>query len=537
LFAALLLVLLTTCGCLAPQPTPTPTRVVGVAPTRTPIRIPTLAPTEPAPVQVAQLVDGPSFRDDFQGALQEGWSWLNEHPDHWSLRDVPGALRLVTVPGTSWTNALVRDAPPGDFEITTQIRFEPTANFAGAMLFVRASDGDAVLVGRAYCDLDGCAGNAIYFDRVLAGEVVGNNYATPVESSSEAYLRLRREGDVFAAFYSADGETWEAIGEHKGTFRFPQVGLVAHNSPLEIPADFAFFELTALSETVARLEPTPTKAPTSTRQPTRTPRATPTETPTRAPTHTPTPTPCLPHASFAADVTIPDGTAFDMGTPFSKVWRMVSDGCAPWPAGTTWAFVSGDQMSAPASVPVPETALGSTVDIAVDMVAPGASGTHQGVWQMQLAGGTPFGDQALVVINVNVPPPRRLATGTIVRESGARNGAGQLEIGNELELDGIAVLSREGDGWMVAAYIRSHETHTLTAIPDGTYALFFTLGEDWDAAAGQFTRKRRLSRFEDLFPFTTTSTTYSIWSVTLHPVAGGTGSTESVPEGQFPDLK
>ncbi|MBN1640821.1 MAG: hypothetical protein JXA09_06275 [Anaerolineae bacterium] len=517
-------------GCLSPQPTPTPTRVVGVAPTRTPIRIPTMAPTQAAPVRIGRA-DQVSFRDDLDGALGEGWSWLDERPSHWSLSDIPGALRLSTVPGEAWTNALVRDAAPGDFEIETLVRFEPTANYAAAGLFVRAHNGDALVVGRAYCDHDWCAGNAIYFDQFVDDEPVGDNYATPVDSPSLAHLRLRREGDTFTAFYSADGKDWQLIGQHEGPFRFSQIGLVAHNSPVEIPAIFEFFELKVLPEAVARAEPT--ARPTSTRAPTRTPRAT----PTRAPTRTPTPPPCQPHASFVADVTIPDGTPFDMGAPFTKVWRMVSDGCAPWPAGTTWAFVSGDRMGAPASVAVPETALGGTVDLAVDMVAPDASGTYQGLWQMQLPDGAPFGAQAYVIINVNVRPPRQLATGTVIREVGARNGSGQLEIGNELDTDGVAVLSRQDGAFLVAVYIRNHDSHNLTGIPDGTYELYFTLGEDWDAEQAQFTRKRRLSRFEDLFPFTTTATTYSIWSVTLHPVAGGTGATESVPEGQFPDLK
>jgi hypothetical protein len=194
-------------------------------------------------------------------------------------------------------------------------------------------------------------------------------------------------------------------------------------------------------------------------------------------------------------------------------------------------------MGAPSSIPVPETPLGSTVDLAVDMVAPDTPGTYKGVWQMQLADGARLGDQAYVVIVVNDRPPRRLATGTIIRESGARNGAGRLEIANELDLDGVAILSWEGGGLLVAVYILNHDSYALTGIPDGTYELYFTLGEDWNAEQAQFTRRRRLSRFEDLFPFTSTSTTYSVWSVTLHPVAGGTGSTESVPEGQFPDLK
>ena len=129
---------------------------------------------------------------------------------------------------------------------------------------------------------------------------------------------------------------------------------------------------------------------------------------------------------------------------------------------------------------------------------------------------------------------RRLATGTVIKEVGPRNGDGELTVENGLDLDAVAVLSR--DGWLLAVYVRHNSSHTITGIPDGSYELYFTLGEDWDAEQGAFTRRRDLSRFEESFPFTSTATTYSVWSVTLHPVPGGTADSQDVPENQFPDL-
>lgn len=150
---------------------------------------------------------------------------------------------------------------------------------------------------------------------------------------------------------------------------------------------------------------TPTATPTPTHTPTRTPTPTRTHTPTAAPTATPSPTPCLPHAGFVADVTIPDGTQFQPGERFTKTWRIGSDGCAAWPAGATWAFVSGEQMGAPESVPVPETPLGGTADISVEMIAPNAPGTYKSIWQMHGPDGTPIDDSAYVMIVVPAPTP------------------------------------------------------------------------------------------------------------------------------------
>ncbi len=145
--------------------------------------------------------------------------------------------------------------------------------------------------------------------------------------------------------------------------------------------------------------PTPTRRATSTRSPT----------PSPPPTATPTVAACLPNAAFVADVTVPDGTNFSPGERFTKTWQMRSNGCAPWPAGSVWAFVSGEQMGAPASVAAPETPPGETADISVDMVAPDTPGTYKGFWQLQDASGAPIGDRVYLLIAVPGPTSTPLA--------------------------------------------------------------------------------------------------------------------------------
>ena len=136
-----------------------------------------------------------------------------------------------------------------------------------------------------------------------------------------------------------------------------------------------------------------------------------------------TPTVCLPDAAFVSDVTVPDGTAYQPGTTFSKTWRVLSKPCAPWPDGTKLVFVSGDQLGATSSVPIPNTALGQTADLSVDMAAPDTDGTYRGDWRMQGPSGESFGDSLYVMITVSsgtatpvvtaadtsVPPPAEAA--------------------------------------------------------------------------------------------------------------------------------
>lgn len=137
--------------------------------------------------------------------------------------------------------------------------------------------------------------------------------------------------------------------------------------------------------------------------------------------------------------------------------------------------------------------------------------------------------------------PRRLVTGTFIKQVGERNGLGELGIDNGQELDSVAVLSDLNDAPRIAVYIRSNEAFTIGAIPDGTYHLYFSLGEDWDSNSGRFTRRMSLFRFDDPLSFETVPTEtgqqYTVWQVTLHAVAGGTAQTNPVPEGEFPDLR
>ena len=154
----------------------------------------------------------------------------------------------------------------------------------------------------------------------------------------------------------------------------------------------------------------PTATPPPPPPPSATPPAGPTETavptsdePIVDPTATDTPEPDEPDAEYVSDVSVPDGTEFPPGKSFTKVWRVRSTGGVVWPDGSRLVFVSGDQMSAPAAVPVPKTAVGSTADLSVDMMAPDKPGTYKGVWQMEDKDGNRFGDQVFVVIVVPAP--------------------------------------------------------------------------------------------------------------------------------------
>ena len=246
-----LLVLLGGCGPSAEQISTmtasawTPTS----PPTNTPVPTNTPLPTEtPAPTAKPLFL----FRDDFDGQLADGWVWLGEDTTHWSLAEVPGFMRIITQ-GTNIgsdaepINFLVHAAPAGDFEIETYVQFEPTTNFQFAGLLIYEGQGQALGFGRAFaqCNFPPCKGNALYFDNPTQQN--GPNFATPITSLSEVYLRLLREGNTYTAYYSEDASNWTQIGQHTSDITPAFVGLIASQAyEEEKPADFDYFSIRAI---------------------------------------------------------------------------------------------------------------------------------------------------------------------------------------------------------------------------------------------------------------------------------------------------
>jgi hypothetical protein len=86
----------------------------------------------------------------------------------------------------------------------------------------------------------------------------------------------------------------------------------------------------------------------------------------------------------------------------------------------------------------------------------------------------------------------------------------------------------------LTVYVRSKAKFTATGVADGTYRIYSATGQDWNASKKGFTRGCGFTKFDDTFKFTTTSTSSTIWQITLTPVANGNASTSSVDPDAFP---
>ncbi|MFE0461891.1 hypothetical protein ACFW1A_21855 [Kitasatospora sp. NPDC058965] len=128
---------------------------------------------------------------------------------------------------------------------------------------------------------------------------------------------------------------------------------------------------------------------------------------------------------------------------------------------------------------------------------------------------------------------RALDNGAKVRE-GQSDGNGELTVDNGGgSVDAVLTLSQNGQA-AYSFYVVKGQTAKISGIRDGKYDVFFAGGFDWDGGTKKFTQSCAFTKFDDGLDFTTTSTTYSTWTLTLKPTIGGNASTSTVPPDQFP---
>jgi hypothetical protein len=101
---------------------------------------------------------------------------------------------------------------------------------------------------------------------------------------------------------------------------------------------------------------------------------------------------CTNSTEFVQDLSVPDGTVFGPGNQFTASWRLRNNGTCPWTTDYSLAFVGGDQLGGPESVPLPNVvAPGQTIDASVELIAPEQPGSYRSNWQIADADGQPFG--------------------------------------------------------------------------------------------------------------------------------------------------
>ena len=144
---------------------------------------------------------------------------------------------------------------------------------------------------------------------------------------------------------------------------------------------------------------------------------------------------------------------------------------------------------------------------------------------------------ALSVSNVSAQVPTRPETGTYIKDID-RDGFGTLVIHNNWRMDTVAVLADQDVRPLVAVFIRAKDSLNITGIEDGSYNLYFTVGNYWDPENRKFDSVFGYYRYSSPLIFETSEIgdefEYSIYELDLYEAAGS----NFLPDYfQFPDLR
>ncbi len=239
-------------------------------------------------------------------------------------------------------------------------------------------DGDMVSVQSTSTDANGIA----HVDLLVDGNVVHSD-TPPVVQQSFTVI-----------------QTWKATaGSHTIAVRAFNTAN-AESGPAAVAV--AVVPSTIAGAPTAAVTPTVSPAPTTAV----------TTVPSVAPTAAPAA--CVNNSAFVADVTVPDGTVFEPGQPFNKIWRVRNSGTCAWGRGYTFGFTGGTTMQTIRTIGVPPTAPGATADLLIPMTAPTTPGSFTSFWRLRSPSGTVFGTTLTTVIRVPSPLPAPTITPTAV---------------------------------------------------------------------------------------------------------------------------
>jgi hypothetical protein len=97
------------------------------------------------------------------------------------------------------------------------------------------------------------------------------------------------------------------------------------------------------------------------------------------------------------------------------------------------------------------------------------------------------------------------ATGTMLLSSSV-TGAKSLTVDNQNKYDAVITLRvsakpPESGGKVLSFYLQANDQYTIHTIPQGSYTLWYKLGECWDPAEKKFAVNRNAERFQDILDY------------------------------------
>jgi len=169
-------------------------------------------------VAVNDPIPAGSSVDSFDSAtLDSAWTVFKADNSKWSLTRKPGFLSLDTSPGDTFGNSnnlpniFLKDAPAGDFVITTKVEAPVRKNFQQAGLFIWQNEDNYVKLGHVW-DTEATTGKSLEtaYEKNAVYVKATNMVSHPGYDTS--YLQIKKVGNVVSTFYW-DGTAWKPAAD------------------------------------------------------------------------------------------------------------------------------------------------------------------------------------------------------------------------------------------------------------------------------------------------------------------------------------
>ncbi len=204
-----------------------------------------------------------SVSDEFTGnALGKQWNWIRENNKNWSLANKAGSLSItsgkgdIAETGNNAENILLQSANT-DWSIETRIvcSRKPSGFSQNAGLLAYQDDDNYVkLIYKSVFGRRGFGRPGAQAEQPVAVELQaeGNgdqkssvtvNLEGKINNNNTLYLKLVKKGDLFTAYYSTDGKTFEKVGTASYVLKDIRAGLIVCDGAM--PARFSGFGRTA----------------------------------------------------------------------------------------------------------------------------------------------------------------------------------------------------------------------------------------------------------------------------------------------------
>ncbi|QGH36005.1 DUF1349 domain-containing protein [Gracilibacillus salitolerans] len=193
-------------------------------------------------------------------SLSEEWSIYREVEERWSLTEVPGKLRILTSEGDSHEeantlkNLFLRDAPEGNFEITTKLTAPIRQNHQQAGLYIWEDEDNYVRLGHVW-DTNTTDGYSIESAKEENGSYSKPDNMVAHPGTDTIYLKLKKVNNQVTSYYW-DGSEWiQAADPMEISLNNIKVGLYGTSTFAgDINADFDYFTLQNLLESPTDLQ-------------------------------------------------------------------------------------------------------------------------------------------------------------------------------------------------------------------------------------------------------------------------------------------